>query len=290
MNNTCNICPRNCNVDRNNKIGFCGTGNTLYVARAFLHEWEEPIISGTNGSGTVFFSGCSLKCVFCQNFEISSGGFGKQITVERLAQIFKELESQGAHNINLVTPTHYVPQIIEALNIYRPNIPIVYNSSGYETKETIALLKDYVDVYLTDIKFYSPNLSKQFALAENYFAFCREATLEMRKNQPQDVVENGIMKKGVIVRHLVLPGCTADSMQILNWIATNLGTNTIVSLMSQYTPCFKAKLMEPLNRTLKPIEYNAVKAKALSLGLHGFFQQLTSATEEYIPVWDFKGV
>lgn len=288
---TCMLCPRQCNIDRSKQTGFCDTDNEIKVARAFLHAWEEPVISGTKGSGTVFFSGCNLKCVFCQNHEISSGGIGKKITVARLAEIFKELEQAGAHNINLVTPSHVVPQIIAALKIYRPAIPIVYNTSGYDTPQTIAALKNWVDIYLTDIKFYDSKLSATLAGAPNYFEWCSQAVLQMKKNQPQDLVENGLMKKGVIVRHLVLPGCTADSFDILDWIAKNLGIHTWLSLMSQYTPCFKALQMTGFDRPVKHIEYNAVRAKAQNMGFHnGYIQSFTSCDTAYIPLWDFTGV
>ena len=214
----CNLCPRKCNVNRDLKSGFCGVSNTLKVARAQLHFWEEPIISGTNGSGTIFFSGCNLKCVYCQNYNISKENFGKDITTKRLAEIFKELENAGAHNINLVTPSHYVKQIVEALNIYKPKIPVVYNTSGYDSVEELKMLEGYVDVYLTDLKYYSSELSQKYSSAKNYFEVCSLAIKEMIRQQPKNVMENGLIKKGVIIRHMVLPNCINDSFKVLEWI------------------------------------------------------------------------
>ena len=280
----CNICPRNCNVDRNIKTGFCSMPDTVKISRAALHMWEEPCISGENGSGTVFFSGCNMKCVFCQNKDISTGGFGKEITIERLSDIFLELQEKGALNINLVTPTHYTLQIIEALKIYRPNIPIVWNTSGYEKKETIAQLKDYVDIYLTDLKYFSSELSGKLSLAKNYFEECSASILEMRKNQPEDVFENDLMKKGIIIRHLVLPNNTADSEKVIDWINENLGNETFVSLMSQYVPMAKAKETPEINRKIKPLEYKILTNKLEKLGFKNvFLQGFSSASTEFTP-------
>ncbi len=287
----CESCPRKCGINRNEKNGFCGV-KKLKVAKVYLHKWEEPPISGTNGSGTIFFSGCNLKCVYCQNSEISFGAVGKEITVERLVEIFKELELKKAHNINLVTPTPHVFEIIEALKIYKPKIPIVYNTSGYESEEIIKLLKDYVDIYLTDLKYYDKKLSKTLSGAENYFEVATKAILQMRKNQPKDVFDdNGIMQKGVIIRHLVLPSCTNDSVKILDWIFNNLGDNTIISIMGQYVPCFKANGYDFINKKLKPIEYKRVVNYFNLLGFkNGFMQSLDSASDEYIPSFDLEGV
>ena len=287
----CESCPRKCGINRNEKNGFCGV-KKLKVAKVYLHKWEEPPISGTNGSGTIFFSGCNLKCVYCQNSEISFGAVGKEITVERLVEIFKELELKKAHNINLVTPTPHVFEIIEALKIYKPKIPIVYNTSGYESEEIIKLLKDYVDIDLTDLKYYDKKLSKTLSGAENYFEVATKAILQMRKNQPKDVFDdNGIMQKGVIIRHLVLPSCTNDSVKILDWIFNNLGDNTIISIMGQYVPCFKANGYDFINKKLKPIEYKRVVNYFNLLGFkNGFMQSLDSASDEYIPSFDLEGV
>lgn len=254
-----------------------------------LHYFEEPIISGDqetnkNGSGAVFFSNCTLKCLYCQNSEISAGGSGKEISVQALADIFRQLEDAGANNINLVSPTHYTKQIIEALNIYRPKIPIVWNTSGYEKAETIKMLKDYVDVYLTDFKYVSSELSAKLSLAPNYFDECSKATLEMRKNQPEDVVENGIMKKGMIVRHLVLPGQTNDSKAVIDWVYDNLGNQTYFSLMSQYVPMAKAKDMPSINRKISPLEYKILVNKLNELDFkNAFVQEFSSAETVYTP-------
>ena len=282
----CEICPRKCKINREKQVGFCGA-KTLKIAKVMLHEWEEPIISGERGSGAIFFSHCSLKCLYCQNCEISSFGEGKELSVEQLAEIFKDLEKAGANNINLVSPTHYLNEIISAFKIYKPKIPIVWNTSGFETVETIKKLKNYVDIFLTDLKYFSPELSKDFSKAENYFEFASKAILQMRKNQPKDIIENGIMKKGLIVRHLVLPSCHYDSIKIFNWINKNLENETIVSLMSQYIPCHEALNNKKLNRKLKPLEYKIVLSHVEKLGFkNGYFQDFSSAQSCYIP--DFK--
>lgn len=287
----CNLCPRKCNVNRDLKSGFCGVSNTLKVARAQLHFWEEPIISGTNGSGTIFFSGCNLKCVYCQNYNISKENFGKDITTQRLAEIFNELENAGAHNINLVTPSHYVKQIVEALNIYKPKIPVVYNTSGYDSVEELKMLEGYVDVYLTDLKYYSSELSQKYSSAKNYFQVCSLAIKEMIRQQPKNVIENGLIKKGVIIRHMVLPNCINDSFKVLEWIKNNLGEDVIVSVMGQYTPYFNASKFPEINRKLKPVEYKLVINHFNKLGLkNGFMQSLDSADENFIPPFNLEGV
>lgn len=287
----CDICPRKCNIDRSKAVGFCGMTNTVKLAKADVFMWEEPCISGTNGSGAVFFSGCNLRCCFCQNFRISNQNFGKEISTKRLAQIFKELAEKDVHNINLVSPSHFVNQIIEALKIYKPNIPIVYNSNGYESVETIKKLKNYVDIYLVDLKFCSSELSQRYCKANNYFEVATSAIKEMISQKPKVIVQNGIMKQGVIIRHLVMPNQTADSLKILQWIADNAKENCLVSLMCQYTPYFNAKNFPEINRKLKPIEYKIVLTRANELGLtNGYAQDMSSATEDFIPLWDLKGV
>ncbi|MGD9901594.1 MAG: radical SAM protein [Spirochaetales bacterium] len=279
----CNICPRNCNINRNEKAGYCGA-KTLKIAKIMKHFWEEPIISGTNGSGAIFFSYCNLKCLYCQNYELSHGGLGRELTIKELADIFKELEQSGAHNINLVTPTHYTDEIIEALKIYRPNIPIVWNTSGYESVDTIKKLKDYVDVYLCDFKYADNKLAADYSKAPNYVESVTSALLEMRKNEPKDIIDNGIMKKGIIVRHMVLPTHSNDSVKVLEWVKEHLGADTIVSLMSQYTPCYKAKEHPILKNRVSPLEYKRVVQKCIALGLeNGYLQEATSASCEYIP-------
>ena len=290
MTKLCSMCPRNCKVNRNKKAGFCGTNDNLKIAKIMLHQWEEPIISVGNGSGAIFFSGCNLKCIYCQNYQISSLCQGKEITVEKLAEIFKVLEQKGASNINLVTPTHFTNQIIKALKIYKPKIPIVWNTSGYETTSTIKKLKKYVDIYLTDLKYYSRELSTKYSCATDYFDVATKAILEMRKNQPKDIIENGVMKKGIIVRHLILPGCTIDTKQVFNWILENLGKETIISVMSQYTPLYKAKKDKLLKRRITKKEYQDSVFYILSLGFeNGFVQEKTSANCKYIPDFSSQG-
>ena len=287
----CNLCPRKCGIDRNSVPGFCGVTNTIKIARAGLHFWEEPIISGKEGSGTIFFSGCNLKCVYCQNYDISTEAFGKEISVNRLAEIFKELEDKGANNINLVTPSHYAQQIVEALKIYRPNIPIVYNTSGYDSLEVLKIMDGWVDVYLTDLKYFSSELSKKYSKAEDYFKVATAAIKEMVRQQPNNVFEKDLLKKGVVIRHMVLPGCEKDSCKVLDWIKENLGAETLVSVMGQYTPYHNSKNYPEINRKLKPIEYKIVLNHFLKIGLtNGFSQDLDSASEEYIPPFNLEGV
>ena len=247
----CEICPRKCGVNRETETGFCNSGK-LKIAKYMLHMWEEPCISGTNGSGAIFFSGCNLKCVFCQNFEISQQNKGEEISKEKLVEIFKELEQFGAHNINLVSPTQFSAEIIEALKIYKPKIPIVWNSNGYESVETIKLLKNYVDIYLVDLKYFDDNLAVKYSKAPDYFSSATNAILEMRKNQKKDVFAGEIMQKGVIIRHLILPTHYIDSIKILNWINKNLGSKTYISLMSQYLPLNNAP--KPINRKITNLE------------------------------------
>ncbi len=294
MEKLCNICPRNCNIDRNNTLGFCRASNKIQISKVMQHFFEEPIISGTeenntlkNGSGTIFFSSCNLKCCYCQNSEISKEAVGKEVSIEKLANIFKQLENAGANNINLVTPTHYTLQIIEALKIYKPKIPIVWNTSGYEKASTIKLLNGYVDIFLTDLKYYSNEISAKLSLAPNYFKEASNSILEMRKIVPDDIIENGLMKKGLIIRHLALPSHTEDSKSILKWIYENLGNKTIVSLMSQYIPMGNAKSHHEINRKIKPIEYKILVNILNNYGFtSAFTQEFESAESIYTP--DFK--
>jgi putative pyruvate formate lyase activating enzyme len=286
----CDLCPRNCKINRDVSNGYCGVSNNIKIARAALHFWEEPIISGDKGSGTIFFSGCTLKCVYCQNFEISRG-FGKEINVDRLVEIMKELEKKGANNINLVTPTHFVNQIIKALDIYRPNVPIVYNTSGYEKIETLKKLEGYVDVYLPDLKYSDNNLSQKYSKVSDYFEVATKAILEMKRQQPKDVLENGLMKKGVIVRHLVLPNAIQNTLGVLQWITNNLDKDSYVSLMGQFIPYGEAKDIAELNRKIKPVEYKLAINKLLEKGFNNsFIQDIESASEDFIPSFDLEGV
>ena len=269
---SCKLCPRNCGINRlKDKTGYCGAGKNIRVARAALHYWEEPCISGNIGSGTVFFSYCTLKCVFCQNYNISQCSFGKEITIDRLAEIFLELQGKGALNINLVTPTHYVPQIIEALKIAKEkglNLPIIYNSSGYENIETIKLLKGYIDVYLPDMKYFNSKYSMKYSKAKDYFLYAKEAIEEM-VNQVGEVKfdKSGIIKKGVIIRHLMLPGLLFDSKKIIDYIHNTYGNKVYISIMNQYTPLEHVKIYPELDKPLNQKHYEALIDYALSIGL-----------------------
>lgn len=284
MEKLCNICPRRCNINREKSVGFCKAGNNLKISNVMLHYFEEPPISGKNGSGAIFFSSCTLKCVYCQNFDISTCCEGKEVSTQTLISLFKQLEDAGANNINLVTPTHFTEQIINALDIYKPHIPIVWNTSGYESAETIKKLKNYVDIYLSDFKYFSSELSGKLSLAPNYFKECSKATIEMRKNQPKDIFENGLMKKGIIIRHLCLPNQTKDSEKVLEWLNDNLGNQTYLSLMSQYVPMGNAEKYPEINRKIKPIEYKILINKLNKLGFKNvFLQDFSSATTAYTP-------
>lgn len=289
----CNLCPRKCNIDRLTKKGFCGEDEKPKVARAALHFGEEPVISGTRGSGTVFFSGCSLRCIFCQNHEISSRNFGKEISTDRLAEIFMELEAQGAHNINLVSPTHFTLQIIKALDMVKSKlkIPVVYNTNGYELPETIKMLDGYVDIYLTDFKYKNREISKKYSSAENYYEFAVPSLLEMYRQTGKYVIKNGLMKSGIILRHLVLPNCRHDSIDIFNTISTLLPPDDIlVSLMSQYTPCHNVEKFPEINRRITTFEYKTVLEAVDKLGFKGFMQERSSSTLELTPSFDLTGV
>ena len=292
MENGCRLCPRNCGIERkaHEGHGVCGVGTLPKVARAALHMWEEPCISGTRGSGAVFFSGCGLKCIFCQNEAISHGGEGETVSVSRLAEIFRELQAQGAHNINLVTAAQFVPAVIGALNIYRPDIPIVYNSSGYESVETLKMLEGYVDIYLPDFKYIDPAMAKLLSGAADYPRVAMAAIHEMlRQTGPAAYDENGMMLRGTQIRHLVLPGLTGDSMKILSMIADEF-PGAAVSLMGQYTPFGEALDMPGMNRRLKKKEYARVLAHMEMIGLPGYRQELESASEAFVPAFDGTGV
>lgn len=291
----CNICPRNCNVDRESTKGFCGMYETVKISRAALHMWEEPCISGEKGSGTVFFSGCNMKCVFCQNKEISTDGFGKEISIDRLADIFLELQSKGALNINLVTPTHYTKQIIAAVKLSKSKglkLPIVYNTSSYEKIETLKELEEIVDIWLPDFKYIDNNVAERYSKAKNYAEYAKAAIDEMIRQQPNCVFdENGIIQKGVIVRHLVLPGQVQGAKDIIKYLYEKYGENIFISIMSQYTPCTNLSDYPEIDRKLTWDEYNSVVDYAIDLGLeNGFLQEEESASESFIPPFDLEGV
>lgn len=280
----CNFCPRQCNVDRKEKLGYCKQTERLKLAKVMLHRYEEPIISGTRGSGAIFFSGCNLRCVFCQNYPISQGCKGKECTVDELINIFKYFEKIGAHNINLVSPTQFAYQIATALKIYKPKIPIVWNSNGYESSEMVEMLSGLVDIYLVDLKYSDNALALKYSRAKDYVENSHIAIMKMKEQQPVDIIENGLMKNGMIIRHLILPTHTSDSIKCLDFIAKNLGKDSIVSIMSQYEPRYDAKNYPEINRKIRPIEYKRVVNHALNLGLHNaYIQDLSSADSKYTP-------
>jgi len=292
----CTLCPRNCQVDRaHGQRGYCRATAELVVARAALHMWEEPCLSGANGSGTVFFSGCSLGCVYCQNYSIAQGLAGKPITVTRLADIFLELQGQAAHNINLVTPSHYVPQIMAAITLARTKglvVPMVYNCSGYEKVETLQLLEGYVDIYLPEFKYMSQELAQKYSRAADYFAYASAAIQEMvRQVEEPCFNEAGLMTKGVLIRHLTLPGYLEDSKQVLKYLYATFGDTIFISIMNQYTPLATVQPYPELNRRVTEQEYDELVDYAIALGIaNGFIQQGETASESFIPQFNEEGV
>jgi putative pyruvate formate lyase activating enzyme len=292
----CTICPRNCKVDRTKgNRGYCRETDKLVVARASLHMWEEPCITGTNGSGTVFFSGCSLGCVYCQNYNISNGMSGKEITTERLAEIFLELQSKGAHNINLVTPTHFVVQINDAIvmSINKGlKIPIVYNTSGYEKVETIKMLEGHVSVYLPDLKYMDQNIAKKYSNCQDYFKHASKAIDEMvRQTGEIEFDEDGMVVKGVIVRHMTLPGYLEDSKNIIRYLHETFKDKIYLSIMNQYTPLTEVSKYPEINRKITDDEYEELVDYAVGIGVeNGFIQEGETALESFIPDFDNEGV
>ena len=292
----CCLCPRKCGVNRNAGIrGFCGAADRLIAARAALHFWEEPCLSGQRGSGTVFFSGCSLRCIYCQNHNIANASAGKEITANRLADIFLELEQQGALNINLVTPTHFVPQIISALEIAKSKglaLPIVCNCGGYDLTETLQLLEGYIDIYLPDFKYISPETAAHYSSAPDYPNIAKAAIAEMlRQTGRLTCNAEGIAKRGTIVRHLVLPGHIDESKKIIQYLYETYGNEVYMSIMNQYTPMPSVAEIAPLNRRLSTAEYDEVIDFALSLGVeNAFIQEDGTAEESFIPEFDAKGI
>ena len=292
----CTLCPRNCHVNRlKGKKGYCGMDGTLRAARAALHMWEEPCISGKKGSGAVFFSGCGLRCCYCQNRDIAIGDSGKEITVKRLGEIFLELEEKGAANLNLVTGVHYVPQIIQALEHARKyglKLPVVYNSSGYENVETLQMLDGYVDIYLPDMKYAQEKLAADFSHAPDYPDVSRRAVKEMvRQTKVCEFGEDGYIRKGTIVRHLILPGHTKNSIEVLEYLHKTYGNRIFISVMNQFTPVWKQEKYPELNRRVTRREYEKVLDKALELGIeNGYFQEGETAKESFIPAFDYEGI
>lgn len=291
---SCNICPHKCGVNRLNGIkGRCKCDNKIKIALASVHNYEEPCISGKNGSGTVFFSNCNLNCIYCQNYEISQLGKGKEITIEYLAQIFIKQQEKNVNNINLVTPTMYVPQIIEAIKIARKkglNIPIIYNSNGYENVETIKKLNGYIDIYLPDLKYYSNEIAKKYSKIDNYFETAISAIKEMQKQVGNPIFnEEGIIQKGVIIRHLILPHHLLNTKNILKYVKENFDENTYISIMAQYFPTYKAKEDKLINRKLTKKEYKEIENYLYLLNLkNGYIQELGEHEEEYVPNFDLS--
>ena len=290
---SCKLCPHKCKVNRlEGKIGRCKAGKNVKIALASVHEFEEPCISGKNGSGTIFFSNCNLACKFCQNYEISGEGYGKEISIEELADIFIKQQEKGVNNINLVTPTMYVYHIIEAIKIARKKglkIPIVYNTNGYESVETLKLLEGYVDIYLPDLKYYYDDLAKKYSKVDNYFEIATKAIQEMDRQVGAPVLdENGVMKKGLMIRHLILPNEVQNSKKVLKWIKENIDSNVYVSIMAQYFPTYKAKDIEEIARKITKEEYEKVENYLYELDLeNGYIQELGEHEEEYVPTWEY---
>ena len=286
---SCTLCPRNCKINRHVTTGYCMAKDKIKIARAALHYWGEPCISGKNGSGTIFFSNCNLKCIFCQNYEISTGNIGQEITIEKFSNICIDLQNKKALNINLVTPTHFVPLIIEGIKLARKKglkIPIVYNTSGYENIETIKMLNGYIDIYLPDLKYYSDFYAIKYSNCKNYFKFASQAIEEMYNQVGKPIFEKGILKKGVIVRHLILPNLTKDSKRILKYLYEKYNDNIFISIMNQYTNIKKLEY-DNLNRTITNKEYNDVINYACDLGIkNAYIQKGKTQKKSFIP--DFK--
>ena len=289
----CEVCPHKCGIDRTKgQVGRCKSKDTVKIAKTSVHNFEEPCISGKRGSGTVFFSNCNMNCVFCQNYEISQEGKGKEITVQELAKIFIEQQEKDVENINLVTPTSYVPQIIEAIKIAKQqglNIPIVYNTNGYENIEIIKMLNGYIDIYLPDLKYAENELAKEYSKVDNYFEIATKAIKEMYAQIGNvQIDENGMMKKGVIVRHLILPNHISNSKKVLDWINKNMAEEVYVSIMAQYFPTYKATQIENINRRLSKTEYEEVENYLFSLNIdNGYIQDLDENADEssFVPSW-----
>ena len=290
----CNLCPRMCNVDRNKVLGFCKAPSDMYIAKAYLHKWEEPCISGNIGSGTIFFSYCNMKCIFCQNYDISIKDFGYKVSIERFADICIELQDKGALNINLVTPTHYIDKIRDGLILAKKKglrIPVVYNSGGYERVESLKLLEGLIDIYLPDLKYYDDKYAVKYSNCNNYFKYATLAIEEMYRQVGKPIFDkNGIMKKGLIVRHLMLPGLYNDSKKIIKYLYDKYKNNIFISIMNQYTPIRKLEY-DNLNNKLDKNDYYKMIEYAYDLGIRNcFVQEDDTVSDSFIPKWDGSGV
>ena len=288
----CTICPHNCKINRTKNPGRCKSTDKIKIALYSIHNFEEPCISGENGSGTIFFSNCNMNCVFCQNYEISQLGRGKEITIEELANVMIKQQERNVQNINLVTPTSYALHIVEAIKIARKKglkIPIVYNTNGYESVETLKLLEGYVDIYLPDLKYYYDDLAKKYSKVDNYFQIATKAIQEMYRQVGAPVLdENGVMKKGLMIRHLILPNEVQNSKKVLKWIKENIDSNVYVSIMAQYFPTYKAKEIPEIARKITKEEYEKVENYLYELDLeNGYIQELGEHEEEYVPTWKY---
>ena len=288
----CNICPRECNIDREEKTGFCGMPENFVIARAALHFWEEPFISGKEGSGTVFFSGCNLRCAYCQNHHISTDKFGKEVTDKRLMEIFDSLIEQGANNINLVTPTHYAHRLERVLREYKSTVPVVYNCGGYEKVETLKRLEGLIDIYLPDLKYIDSERAQAYSCAPDYFSYASLAIKEMlRQTGSAEFDERGIMKKGTVIRHLVLPKNTNKSIRIIEWLKENVPSDTYISMMSQFTPVIHSDRFSELNRKITQREYDKVVSFLSESGFENcLIQTGEAAKESFIPDFDLTGL
>ncbi len=288
----CTICPHNCKINRTKNPGRCKSTDKIKIALYSIHNFEEPCISGKKGSGTIFFSNCNMNCVFCQNYEISQLGRGKEITIEELANVMIKQQERNVQNINLVTPTSYALHIVEAIKIARKKgleIPIVYNTNGYESVETLKLLEGYVDIYLPDLKYYYDDLAKKYSKVDNYFEIATKAIQEMYRQVGTPVLdENGVMKKGLMIRHLILPNEVQNSKKVLKWIKENIDSNVYVSIMAQYFPTYKAKEIPEIARKITKEEYEKVENYLYELDLeNGYIQELGEHEEEYVPTWEY---
>ena len=288
----CTICPHNCKINRTKNPGRCKSTDKIKIALYSIHNFEEPCISGEKGSGTIFFSNCNMNCVFCQNYEISQLGRGKEITIEELANVMIKQQERNVQNINLVTPTSYALHIVEAIKIARKKglkIPIVYNTNGYESVETLKLLEGYVDIYLPDLKYYYDDLAKKYSKVDNYFQIATKAIQEMYRQVGAPVLdENGVMKKGLMIRHLILPNEVQNSKKVLKWIKGNIDSNVYVSIMAQYFPTYKAKEIPEIARKITKEEYEKVENYLYELDLeNGYIQELGEHEEEYVPTWEY---
>ena len=288
----CTICPHNCKINRTKNPGRCKSTDKIKIALYSIHNFEEPCISGEKGSGTIFFSNCNMNCVFCQNYEISQLGRGKEITIEELANVMIKQQERNVQNINLVTPTSYALHIVEAIKIARKKgleIPIVYNTNGYESVETLKLLEGYVDIYLPDLKYYYDDLAKKYSKVDNYFEIATKAIQEMYRQVGTPVLdENGVMKKGLMIRHLILPNEVQNSKKVLKWIKENIDSNVYVSIMAQYFPTYKAKEIPEIARKITKEEYEKVENYLYELDLeNGYIQELGEHEEEYVPTWEY---